>query len=103
MEIYLNKKLNYPNGYEVFVKNEFGDVIIAKIWEDEINSNYVYLLSSGLFVFGEFLNESSFSFCKLYFIFFPNLYEIDYGFAFFSVFHLIILSLFYLMLIIMIL
>ena len=42
-EIYLNKKLNYPNGYEVFVKNEVGDVIVAKIWEDEINSNYVYV------------------------------------------------------------
>lgn len=76
--------------------------IVSAVFSTLINSNYVYLLSSGLFVLGEFLNESSFSFCKLYFIFFPNLYEIDYGFAFFSVFHLIILSLFYLMLIIII-
>ena len=76
--------------------------IMSAIFCTLINSNYVYLLSSGLFVLGEFLNESNFSSFKFYFIFCPNLYEIDNGFTFFSLFHLLILSLFYLVLIIII-
>lgn len=73
--------------------------IMSAVFSTLINSNYVYLLSSGLFVLGEFLSESNFSFCKFYFVFCPSLYEIDYGFTFFSIFHLLILSLFYLVLI----
>ena len=60
-----------------------------------INSNYVYLISSGLLVLSEFLTDSKSFVSNLYLIFFPNLYEANYKFVLFSFFHLFILSCLY--------
>lgn len=60
-----------------------------------INSNYVYLISSGLLVLSEFLTESKSISSNLYLIFFPNLYELNYNFVLFSILHLVILSCLY--------
>ena len=60
-----------------------------------INSNYVYLISSGLLVLSEFLTDSKSIVSNLYLIFFPNLYEANYKFVLFSVLHLVILSCLY--------
>ena len=60
-----------------------------------INSNYVYLISSGLLVLSEFLTDSKSILSNLFLIFCPNLYEANYKFVLFSFFHLFILSCLY--------
>lgn len=66
--------LNYQIIIELLLKVVFISIIyglLSSIFSMFINSNLVYFMSSGLFVFGELIKENSNN--NLYYVFFPKL------------------------------
>ena len=86
--------LNYQIIIELLIKLVFISVIyglLSAIFSMFINSNLVYFISSGLFVFGELIKENSNN--NLYYVFFPMLDNIFIS-------HLVCLFIIYLFLLI---
>lgn len=86
--------LNYQIIIELLIKLVFISVIyglLSAIFSMFINSNLVYFISSGLFVFGELIKENSNN--NLYYVFFPMLDNI-------LISHLVCLFIIYLFLLI---
>lgn len=59
-----------------------------------INSNLIYFLSSGIFVIGELIKESSYE-LKLYYVFFPSIGSMSSMLYDFGIFHLLCLCIVY--------